>query len=160
MMMPLKRFSQRLSRSGDEALPQTTTQNEPPIQNLPDITEGLGHTAFTDTEEVELQHATNNNASTTPTGSRKNTGGTGSTQTNGGILHQSPPRASSPIQIIQEHAKLKQLQVEDWEEEFSEDEAIEEAELARVQQEIERLHQEKEAITRRQAAAQRAKVKR
>jgi hypothetical protein len=36
--------------------------------------------------------------------------------------------APSPIQVIQENAKLDQLQVEDWE-----DEAEEEAELARVQ---------------------------
>jgi hypothetical protein len=49
--------------------------------------------------------------------------------------------------------ELKQLQVEDWEDETSEVKAAEEAELARVQQEIERLHQEQEVITRRQAVA-------
>jgi hypothetical protein len=42
--------------------------------------------------------------------------------------------------------------VEDWKGKAFEDEAAEEAELARVQQEIERLHQEQEDITRRQAA--------
>jgi hypothetical protein len=54
-----------------------------------------------------------------------------------------------PIQVIQENAGLKQLQVKDWEDDTYEDEGVEEAELARVQQEIERLCQEQEAITRR-----------
>jgi hypothetical protein len=54
--------------------------------------------------------------------------------------------ALSPIQVIQEHVELEQLQVEDWEDEVSEDEAIEEAKVARVQQEIGRLHQEHESI--------------
>jgi hypothetical protein len=39
--------------------------------------------------------------------------------------------------------------VENWEEEVLEDEVVEEEELARVQQEIKKLHQEQEAITRR-----------
>jgi hypothetical protein len=71
-----------------------------------------------------------------------------------------PPHALSPIQVIQENAELKEVQVDGWEDEASEDEVIEEAELAKVQQDIERLHQEKEAITRRQAVARRAKAKR
>jgi hypothetical protein len=41
--------------------------------------------------------------------------------------------------VIQEHAGLEQLQVKDWEDVVSEDEATEEAELVRVQKEIERL---------------------
>jgi hypothetical protein len=45
------------------------------------------------------------------------------------------------------------------EEQASEDEATEE-ELLRFQQEIERLRQEQEAITRRQAAAQCTKARR
>jgi hypothetical protein len=49
-----------------------------------------------------------------------------------------------PIQVIQENVELEQLQVEDWEDEASEDKAIEEIELARVQQEIVRLCQEQE----------------
>jgi hypothetical protein len=36
-----------------------------------------------------------------------------------------------PIQVIQENVELEQLQVEDWEDEASEDKAIEEIELAR-----------------------------
>jgi hypothetical protein len=41
-----------------------------------------------------------------------------------------------------------------------EDGAIEEAELARVQQEIERLREEQETITKRQVATQRAEARR
>jgi hypothetical protein len=47
-----------------------------------------------------------------------------------------------PIQAIQENVELEQLHVEDWKDKASEDEVVEEAELARVQQEIERLRQE------------------
>jgi hypothetical protein len=50
--------------------------------------------------------------------------------------------------------------MEDWEDEALEDEAAVEAELARVQHEIELLRQEQEAITRKQAVAQRVKAKR
>jgi hypothetical protein len=63
-----------------------------------------------------------------------------------------------PIQVIQENAELEQLQVEDWEDDIIEDKAVEEAELAKVQQEIERLRQEQEAITRRHAIAQRVEI--
>jgi hypothetical protein len=46
--------------------------------------------------------------------------------------------------------------VQDWDEEAEEDEAtMEEEKLAWVQQKIERLWQEQETITRRQAIAQR-----
>jgi hypothetical protein len=48
------------------------------------------------------------------------------------------------------------LQVKDWEDEASEDEA----ELARVQHEIERLRQEQETITRSQVAAQHTEARR
>jgi cupin superfamily acireductone dioxygenase involved in methionine salvage len=52
-------------------------------------------------------------------------------------------------------AELGQVQV-DWDEEDEEEgEAIEVEELARVQQEIERLRQEQEYILRRQVAVQR-----
>jgi hypothetical protein len=50
--------------------------------------------------------------------------------------------------------------VEDWENEAYGDKVIEEEELARFQQEIERLHQEQKVITRRQAASQRAEARR
>jgi hypothetical protein len=53
---------------------------------------------------------------------------------------------------------LDQHQVRDWEEEISEDEIAEE-ELNRVQQEIDRLHEEQVTITRRQAVPQWAKVR-
>jgi hypothetical protein len=48
-----------------------------------------------------------------------------------------------------EMQSLRKIQVEDWEDEAFADEAVEEEELARVQQEIERIHQEHETITRR-----------
>jgi hypothetical protein len=38
-----------------------------------------------------------------------------------------------PIQVIQGDVKLEQVQLQDWEEEASEDEAAEEEELLRVQ---------------------------
>jgi hypothetical protein len=107
--------------------------------------------AFAKTEEVELQLAPNNNASTVATGSSQNAGDAGSTQTNGGAPRQSPLRTPSLSHDTQEHVELEQLQVEDWEDALLEDKATEEVELARVQQEIERLRQEQEAIIRRQA---------
>jgi hypothetical protein len=134
-------------------LPKTSIQNQLPTQNLSTITEGLEHTAFVDAPEVKLQHLTNNNTSTTAPGSSHNLGGTSSTQTNGGVPHQSPPRAHLLIQIIQDNVELEQIQMEHWEDEAFEDEAAEEEELAWVQQEIERLHQEQEAIIRTHATA-------
>jgi hypothetical protein len=50
--------------------------------------------------------------------------------------------------------------VEDWEDESFEDATTEEPELAKVQQEIERLHQEQETITCRQAASHCAEARR
>jgi hypothetical protein len=99
-------------------------------------------------------HQQANNMSTTAVASSQNGGGTSSTQTNGGASHQSPQRAPSLIQGIQGNVQLEQIQVEDWEDEGLEDKAVEEEELARIQQEIKRLHQEQEVIVRRQAAAQ------
>jgi hypothetical protein len=58
-----------------------------------------------------------------------------------------------PLQVIQDNTELEQIQVEDWEDEAYEIKAAEEAELVRVQQELDRLHQEQEALTRRQAEA-------
>jgi cob(I)alamin adenosyltransferase len=63
-------------------------------------------------------------------------------------------QAPSPIQVIQEFVVLEQIQIEDWE-----DEAVEEEELPRVQQEIERPRQEQESITRRLATTQHAKTR-
>jgi hypothetical protein len=50
--------------------------------------------------------------------------------------------------------------VQDWEEEASEYEDVEEDELLRVQQEIKRLSQEHESIMSRQAAVQRIEARR
>jgi hypothetical protein len=64
-------------------------------------------------------------------GSNQNRGGTSSTQTNGGAPQQPPPWAPSPIQVIQGDTELEQVQLQDWEEEASGDEVMEE-ELLRV----------------------------
>jgi hypothetical protein len=69
----------------------------------------------------------------------------------GSAVHQSPPWAPLPIQVIQGNVEFEQIQMQDWEDEPFDDEVEEEEELARVQQEIERLHQEQKAITCRQA---------
>jgi hypothetical protein len=70
-------------------------------------------------------------------GSSHNAGGASSTQINGGAPPRSPLRAHSLQQ------DLDQMQVQDWDEEAEVDEAtVEEEELIRVQQEIERLRQE------------------
>jgi hypothetical protein len=158
--MPSRRLSQHLQWPGDEALPHTSAQNQLLTQNLSTITEGLEHATFDDVPEVELQHIANNNTSTTELGSSHNLEGTSSTQTNGGALHQSLLWAPSLIQVIQDNVELEQIQVEDWEEEWLKDEATEEEELARVLQEIKRLHQEQKAITRRHAVAQHAEARR
>jgi hypothetical protein len=100
------------------------------------------------------------NMSTTAAASSQNSGAASSTQTNGGALHQSPPRAPSPPQIIHGEPGLDQVQVQDWETEASKDEATEEEDLLRVQQEIERLWKEQESIMRRQAALQHTKARR
>jgi hypothetical protein len=71
--------------------------------------------------------------STTVPSSNQNGGGTSSTQTNGGALHQSPLRAPSLAQVIQGDTELDQVQVQDWDEDAYEDEATEEEEeLIRV----------------------------
>jgi hypothetical protein len=81
--------------------------------------------------------------STIAAGSSQNGECTSSTQTNGGDPRQSPPRVPSLVQDVQGDAELDQIQVQDWDKEAKEDEAIvEEEELARVQREIERLWQE------------------
>jgi hypothetical protein len=113
---------------------------------------GSEHQSFGDILEVEVLHPVNNTSTTAP-GSSQNVGGASSTQTNGGAPHQSLTRASLPRQVIQDNTELEQIQVEDWEDEAYEIEAAEEAELVRVQQELDRLHQEQEALTRRQAEA-------
>jgi hypothetical protein len=92
--------------------------------------------------------------SITVVGSSQNGGGASSTQTDGGALHQSPLWAPLSVQVIQGDVDLEQVQLQDWEEEVSEDEAVEEEELVRVRQEIKRPHQEQESIMRRQAAVQ------
>jgi hypothetical protein len=139
--MPPRRFSQHLHP--DEYMPQTSTQNQPPTQILSTIIEGSDNATFGNILKVDVLPPPNN-ISTTAAGSSQNTGGTSSTQINRGTPHQSPPQALSPIQVIQGNTKLEQIQVEDWE-----DEAAAKAELAKVQQEIERLHQEQETINHR-----------
>jgi hypothetical protein len=82
----------------------------------------------------------------TAAGSSHNGVGASSTQTNGGASHQSPLRAPSPPQELD--------QVQDWDEAAEENgAAAKEEELIRVQ-EIERLQQEQESIMRRQTIAQ------
>jgi hypothetical protein len=99
--------------------------------------------------------------STTAAGSSQNGGGASSTQTNESAPHQSPPRAPSPVQVIQGDVEFDQIQIQDWDEEVDEDEAAaEEKELIWVHQKIERLRHEQETIMRRQAAAQRAEAHR
>jgi hypothetical protein len=160
LTMPPRKICQRLLQPRDEALPQTSAQNQPPTQDLSTRAKSIEHAVFNDIPEVELQHLANNNVSSTTVGSSQNVGGASSTQTNGGALHQSSPQAPSSIQVIQENAELEQIQVEDWEDEAFKNEVVKEKELARVQQEIERLHQEQEAITRRQVAAQHVEARR
>jgi hypothetical protein len=78
--------------------------------------------------------------STTAVGSSQNGGGASSTQTNRGDSHKSPLKALSSVQVLQGDVEFDQIQVQDWDEEAEEDEvAMEEEELARVQQKIERL---------------------
>jgi hypothetical protein len=70
---------------GDDDLPHTLTQNQPPTQNLSTIATSFEHMAFGNILEVELQlPANNNNASTTAVGSCQNVGRAISTQTKGG----------------------------------------------------------------------------
>jgi hypothetical protein len=59
----------------------------------------------------------------------------------------------SSSQAAQDQGGLGQHQDEAWDEEDSEDKATIEVELAQVQQAIERLRQEQEIITKRQAMA-------
>jgi tRNA C32,U32 (ribose-2'-O)-methylase TrmJ len=68
--------------------------------------------------------------------------------------------APLPAQVIQGDVELEQVQLQDWEEEAFEDETAKKEELFRVQQEIERLHQEQEFIMRRQAEVQCAETQR
>jgi hypothetical protein len=105
-MPPRTRISSRLSRPEDKAN-QPSTHN-PPTQNLETITEGLRHEAFNDIPEVQLHHPISN-TSTTTAGSSQNARGANSTQTNEGAPHQLPPRAPSPIQVIQGDVVLEQL---------------------------------------------------
>jgi hypothetical protein len=116
----------------DEAPLQTFTQNPPLTQNLATITEGLEHEVFDDISEIQFHHPANN-TSTTVAGSSQNARGTSSNQINRGVPHQSPPQATSLIQLIQGDPEPKQLHIEDWEDEVSKDEAAKEAKLVRVQ---------------------------
>jgi hypothetical protein len=92
--MPPRRTSQRLHP--DEGLPQTSDQNQthPPTQALLTIAEGTEHATFDTIPEVQLQPT---NMSTTTAGFGKNGGAASSTQTNGGALHQLPPRVPSLV---------------------------------------------------------------
>jgi hypothetical protein len=128
--MPPRRASQCLHP--DEGLPQTTNQNishQPPTQALHTIAETSEHPTFNNAPAA--QHPTN---MSTAAGSSHNGRGASSTQTLRGAPHQSPLRVPSPPQ------ELNELLVQDWDEEAEDDEvAVEEEELIRVQQEIERL---------------------
>jgi hypothetical protein len=91
--------------------------------------------------------------------SRQNGGVVSSTQTNGDAPHQSPMREPSPPQIIHDDPKADRIQVQDWDEEAEEIEAaVEEEELIKIYQEVERLRQEQEFIMRCQAIAQHAEA--
>jgi hypothetical protein len=139
--MPPRRFSQRLHP--DEGLPQAFDQNQlpfhqPSTQTLSTIVEGSKYPTFRDIPELQLHKPAT--MSTTAVGSSQNDRGTSSTQTNRGDPRQSPPWVLSPVQDVQGNAELDQIQVQHWDEEAKEDNAAsEEEELARVQQEIERL---------------------
>jgi hypothetical protein len=133
VIIPPRQRSQRLYL--DKVLPQTSTQNQPTLlhpstQTLSTITEGLEHSTFGGIPKVQLHQLAN--MSTTATGSSQNGGGVGSTQTNRGAPHQSPPRAPLLIQVNQGDVKLDQVQVQGWDEEYYEDEATTEEELIRV----------------------------
>jgi hypothetical protein len=117
-------------------LTQTFYQNQIPFHQSPTqalltIAEAAEHPTFDNIPEIQLQQV---NMSTTTAGSSQNGGGTSSTQTNGGAPLQSPPRAPSPVQVIQANAEFDQIQMQDWDEEAEEDEAVaEEEELINVQ---------------------------
>jgi hypothetical protein len=133
-IMPPRRVSQSLHP--DESLPQDSTINpplhQPSTQIHPTITEGLESPNFGDIPEVQLHQPAN--MSTTTEGSSHNGGGASSTQTSGCVLHQSPPRTPSPIQVIHGNTELDQIQVQDCDEEAYEVEiAEEEEELISVQ---------------------------
>jgi hypothetical protein len=76
---------------------------------LLNIGEGLEIEAFIEIEELELQQAVNVvGTSVRAVGSSQNVEGTS---------HQSSQRVSSLAQVVQEHTKSGQHQVEDWESE-------------------------------------------
>jgi hypothetical protein len=132
--MPPRRVSQRLHL--DEVAPQEytnhTSSNQPTNQTLPTIDEGLEHPVFGQIPEAHLHQSTNASISAT-----------GPSQTSRGDLCQSPPRAPSQTHMLSEDAELGQVQINDWDEEAEQEAATaEEEELARVQQEIERLRQQ------------------
>jgi hypothetical protein len=147
----------------DNPKPPTKTNSlslhQPSTQTLSTIIEGSEQQTFDDIPKLQLhQPAT---TSTIAAGSSQNGGGTNSTQTNGGDPHQSPPRAPSPVQVIQGDTKFDQIQVQYWDEEVEKDKAtVEEEKMVRVLQEIERLWQEQKSIMRRKAIAQRAEAPR
>jgi DNA-directed RNA polymerase specialized sigma24 family protein len=57
-------------------------------------------------------------------------------------------RAPSSVQVIHDDLEFDEIQVQGWDEEAEEIEAIKEDELIRVQQEIERLRPEQKSIIR------------
>jgi hypothetical protein len=96
------------------------------------------HPTFGDIPEVKLHQSAY--ISTAAAGPSQNSGATSSTQTAKRAPHQSPTRAPSPIHMTQGDIELNQVQIHDWDEEAEEHKATtEKEELARVQQEIERL---------------------
>jgi hypothetical protein len=99
LMMSQKKLSQCLSSPGDEAPPAPSTQA------LPNIDEDREAEAFIEIEEVELQYATN----VASTSARA----VGSSQNAKGTSLQPPQRVPLPTQVMQEHRKSCQVQVED-----------------------------------------------
>jgi hypothetical protein len=137
--MPLRRMSQLLHPG--EGPPRESTNNPPlqlSTQNLPTIAEDPKHPTFRDIPEAQLHQPAH--ISTTAARSSKNSGTASSTQTGRGAPRQSPLRAPLLVHMAQGDAEIDQVQIHDWDKEAEENKAAaEEEELARVQQEIERL---------------------
>jgi hypothetical protein len=132
-MMPPRRFSQRMHL--DEAPPQEPTNHPPPnqpIETLPTIDKVSEHPTFGNIPKMQFHkptHASNSAARPSQTSEVATP-----SHTIGGTPHQSPLRAPSPIHKLPRDTELGQVQVDDWDEEAEEEEAVaEEEELARVQ---------------------------
>jgi hypothetical protein len=119
--------------------------NQSSTQILPIIVEGAGHPAFRHNPKTHLHQPI-----TISTAAESSHDATTSSQAIKGASCQSLPQAPSPIHTLPGDMDLDHIQIDDWDEEAKEETAtVEEEELARVQQEIERLRQEQESILRR-----------